>query len=108
MRIERNAALQCWNNVVTIQNNVATMLQRCVSLKSLLRLVPGNITFIYAASNHDISKRVAWVLYICARVECEFILAKLFLCSFRECVNIRMCYENEEMIVAVNAIYAIA
>ena len=48
------------------------------------------------------------MLYICARVECEFILAKLFLCSFRECVNIRMCYENEEMIVAVNVIYAIA
>ena len=29
----RNTALQCWNNVVTIQNNVATMLQRCVMLK---------------------------------------------------------------------------
>lgn len=29
------------------------------------------------------------MLYICARVECEFVLAKLFLCSFRECVNIR-------------------
>ena len=28
-----NAALQCWNNVVTIRNNVATMLQRCVELK---------------------------------------------------------------------------
>ena len=24
---------------------------------------------------------------LCARVECEFLLAKLFLCSFRECVN---------------------
>ena len=30
---KRNAALQCWNNDVTIQNNVATMLQRCVGLK---------------------------------------------------------------------------
>ena len=29
----RNTALQCWNNVVTIRNNVATMLQRCVALK---------------------------------------------------------------------------
>ena len=29
----RNTALQCWNNVVTIQNNVASMLQRCVPLK---------------------------------------------------------------------------
>ena len=28
-----NTALQCWNNVVTIRNNVATMLQRCVGLK---------------------------------------------------------------------------
>ena len=27
------AALQCCNNVVTIRNNVATMLQRCVVLK---------------------------------------------------------------------------
>ena len=25
--------LQCWNNVVTIGNNVATMLQRCVALE---------------------------------------------------------------------------
>ena len=28
-----NTALQCWNNVVTIRNNVATILQRCVALK---------------------------------------------------------------------------
>ena len=27
---QRKTALQCWNNVVTIRNNVATMLQRCV------------------------------------------------------------------------------
>ena len=27
----RNTALQCWDNVVTIRNNVAT--QRCVALK---------------------------------------------------------------------------
>ena len=30
---ERNISLQCWNNVVTIRNNVAAMLQRCVGLK---------------------------------------------------------------------------
>ena len=30
---ERNISLQCWNNVVTIRNNVTTMLQRCVALK---------------------------------------------------------------------------
>ena len=30
---QRNIALQCWNNVVTIQNHVATMLQHCVALK---------------------------------------------------------------------------
>ena len=29
----RNTELQCWNNVVTIRNNVATMPQRCVALK---------------------------------------------------------------------------
>ena len=29
----RNTALQCWNNVGTIWNNVAAMLQRCVALK---------------------------------------------------------------------------
>ena len=28
-----NTALQCWNNVVTIRNNIATILQRCVALK---------------------------------------------------------------------------
>ena len=40
MRIERNAALQCWNNAVTTQNNVATMLQRCVSLKIVVATRP--------------------------------------------------------------------
>ena len=30
----RNTSLQCWNNVVTIRNNVAAMLQRCVALKN--------------------------------------------------------------------------
>ena len=30
---KRNTALQCWSNVVTIRNNVATMLQRYVALK---------------------------------------------------------------------------
>ena len=30
----RNTSLQCWNNVVTIRNNVATMLQRSVALKN--------------------------------------------------------------------------
>ena len=37
----RNTALQCWNNVVTIRNNIATTLQRCVALK----IVVANITF---------------------------------------------------------------
>ena len=31
--IHGNTTLQCWNNVVIIRNNVATMLQRCVVLK---------------------------------------------------------------------------
>ena len=30
---QRNKGLQCCNNVATIRNNVATMLQRCVALK---------------------------------------------------------------------------
>ena len=34
----RSTARQCWNNVVTIRNNVSTMLQRCVALK----MVVGN------------------------------------------------------------------
>ena len=29
----RNTALVCWNNVVTIRNNVAAMLPRCIALK---------------------------------------------------------------------------
>ena len=32
----RSTARQCWNNVVTIRNNVATMLQRCVALKMVV------------------------------------------------------------------------
>ena len=31
-----NTALQCWNNVVTIRNNIAAMLQRCVALKIVI------------------------------------------------------------------------
>ena len=30
---QRNTALKCWNTVVIIHNNVATMLQRYVALK---------------------------------------------------------------------------
>ena len=30
---QRKIQLQCWNSVVTIRNNVATMLRRCVALK---------------------------------------------------------------------------
>ena len=32
-RFQRNTALQYWNNVATIRNIVATMLQLCVALK---------------------------------------------------------------------------
>ena len=32
----RNTTLQYWNNVATIRNNVATMMQRCVALKIVL------------------------------------------------------------------------
>ena len=37
---------QCWKNVVTIRNNVATMLQRCVALKIA---VSCNITLLRTA-----------------------------------------------------------
>ena len=41
----RNTALHCWNNVVTIRNNVATILQRCVALKIVVanRLVEHHL-----------------------------------------------------------------
>ena len=32
----RNTALQCWNSVAAISNNVGTMLQRCVALKKVV------------------------------------------------------------------------
>ena len=40
-----NTALQCWNNVVTIRNNVETMLQHCVTLKIVIanRLVEHHL-----------------------------------------------------------------
>ena len=31
---ERNTALKCWNNIVTIRNNVATMLLCCTKNRS--------------------------------------------------------------------------
>ena len=34
---KRNTGLQCWNDVAAIQNNVETILQRCVALKLLTR-----------------------------------------------------------------------
>ena len=37
---KRKAALQCWNNAVTVRNNIVTMLQPCVALK----IVSCNIT----------------------------------------------------------------
>ena len=40
-----NTALQCWNNVVTIRNNVTAMLQHCVALKIVIAIVSCNITF---------------------------------------------------------------
>ena len=40
-----NTTLQRYNNVVTIRNNVETMFQRFVELKSALRIVSCNITF---------------------------------------------------------------
>ena len=33
---QRNTALKCWNTVVIIHNNVATMLQHCVVLKIVI------------------------------------------------------------------------
>ena len=36
--IRRNTALQCWNNVATIRNNIATMLQRRVAVCAWLRI----------------------------------------------------------------------
>ena len=42
-----NTVLQCWNNVVAIPNNVATMLRHCVALKIVVMnniIVLCNIT----------------------------------------------------------------
>ena len=42
---QQKTAMQCWNNIVTIWNNVATMLQRCVVLKIIVanRLVQHHL-----------------------------------------------------------------
>ena len=37
---QRNEALQCWNNAETIRNNIATMLQPCISLNIVLASCP--------------------------------------------------------------------
>ena len=37
---QRNEALQCWNNAATIGNNIATMLQPCVSLNIVVAKCP--------------------------------------------------------------------
>ena len=41
---QRNTALQCWNNVATIRNYVATMLERCVASVAL-KIVVANRLF---------------------------------------------------------------
>ena len=47
-----NTGLQCWNHVVTIQNNVATMLLGCVVLISSLEIVWCNIHLETYKSKH--------------------------------------------------------
>ena len=63
----RHIALQCWNSVVTIRNNVATMLQRCLAL----RIVPCNITFRFIhhsrhferAREYGVLNCIMWLLW---------------------------------------------
>ena len=52
-----NTALQCSNSVVTIRDNAATMLQRCVAQKSSSRIVSCNITLTRA--DNPISQSVS-------------------------------------------------
>ena len=51
---QRNIALQCWDNVVTIRNNVATMLQRSVALEIVVanRLV-YNVTLRQSSQSEE-------------------------------------------------------
>ena len=37
---QRNEALQSWNNIAAIRNNIATMLQRCNALKIVVANCP--------------------------------------------------------------------
>ena len=43
---QRNTALQRWNNVATVRNNVATMMQAVLRKKSSLRIVSCDITLM--------------------------------------------------------------
>ena len=47
--IHRNTALQCWNNVATIRNNIATMLQRRVAACAKNRGCEFDWTFAFSA-----------------------------------------------------------
>ena len=47
--IRRNTALQCWNNVATIRNNIATMLQRRVAACAKNRGCEFDWTFAFSA-----------------------------------------------------------
>ena len=46
--IRRNTALQCWNNVATIRNNIATMLQRRVTACAKNRCCEFEWTFEFS------------------------------------------------------------
>ena len=46
-----STAFQCWKNVVTIRNNVATMLQRCVRLKTVVANRFVNVTSVDSSTN---------------------------------------------------------
>ena len=62
---ERNTELQYWNNAATVRNNVATLLQGCVALKSSLRIVLCNITLSQGKEMIAFGRRLAHVFPPC-------------------------------------------
>ena len=55
---QRSTALQCWNNVVTIRNNIGTMLQPCVALKIVVANRP--VQHHLAPHYHPQDRRGFW------------------------------------------------
>ena len=85
---QRNTVLQCWNNVVTIGNSVATMLQRCCAKSrrsESSRVIGGFHVYVIAAMLVNGKQKIAHQLvFFCPPAFSRFTIV---ICVSRDCME---------------------